>query len=246
MDALDAIGDAGLREALLYVRSVPHNVTIRELAAAQKIHYNVARRRLERLVTVGLLTSGFRRTSGRSGPGAGRPAKTYAPTPDTAAVEFPQRFYPQLVGLLLDAAPRRRLGQIGVEYGTALAAKGGIEAVADLQTGLERMCAAMGSLGFQASLGDASADQAEIITPTCPLRPLVAASPDVAEVDRGLWRGLVAAALAGVDADDIGCTTHDCLDPCASCRIVLRLEPPDRAGRSRSPVPLRGSSRRSS
>jgi predicted ArsR family transcriptional regulator len=223
MDALQAIGEPGLREALLYVRSVPHDVTIRELATAQGLHYNVSRRRLERLVSVGLLSTGFRRTTGRSGPGAGRPAKVYRPAPEIAALEFPRRRYPELIGLVVDSAPRRRLGDVGVAYGAALAADGGIEPLSDRRAGLERMCAAISGLGFQATLAEVSDDRAEIVTPTCPLRPLVAASPAVAAIDRGLWRSLASAALEDVDVDEVECTTHDCLEPCASCRIVLSL-----------------------
>jgi predicted ArsR family transcriptional regulator len=223
MDALQAIGDPGLREALLYVRSVPHDVTIRELAAAQGLHYNVARRRLERLAVVGLLSTGFRRINGRSGPGAGRPAKVYRPAPEIAALEFPRRRYPELIRLLVDDPSRPRLHDVGVAYGAALAADGGIEPLSDRRAGLERMCAAISGLGFHATLTQVSADHAEIVTPTCPLRPLVSASQAVAEIDRGLWRSLAAAALEDVDVDEVACTTHDCLEPCASCRIVLSL-----------------------
>jgi predicted ArsR family transcriptional regulator len=61
----------------------------------------VARWRLEKLVEAGLLVIGLERRSGRSGPGAGRPAKTYAPVAETAAIEFPRRRYEALLGLLL-------------------------------------------------------------------------------------------------------------------------------------------------
>jgi hypothetical protein len=60
-----------------------------------------------------------------------------------------------------------------------------------------------------------------IATPTCPLRPLVMARPDVAEVDRGMWSGLVEAAVE--DAGEVSCTTCDCFDADASCRIVVTL-----------------------
>ena len=56
-----------------------------------------------------------------------------------------------------------------------------------------------------------------IVTPTCPLRPLVVSNPTVAALDTGLWRGLVASAVDELDADDVGCSAHDCLQPCASC-----------------------------
>jgi hypothetical protein len=85
----------------------------------------------------------------------------------------------------------------------------------------------MGALGFQAHLERLDDDRAEIVTPTCPLRPLVVKDASAADLDRGLWRALVAAALEDVDPDDVGCKAHDCLEPCASCRIVIGLGPGD-------------------
>ena len=105
MNVLDVIGDPELRETLLEVRGRPRAASISEIADATGVHRNVARRRLERLVAAGLLTASFERPPGRSGPGAGRPAKVYSPTPDTTAIEFPARRYPELVGLLVDAVP---------------------------------------------------------------------------------------------------------------------------------------------
>ena len=222
MDALEAIGDPGLRETLLYVRGRPTAASIRDVAAACGIHRSVARRRLEQLAAAGLLVAGFERRTGRSGPGAGRPAKVYSPAPETTAIEFPERRYAELLGLLVDALPRRRLSDVGAEFGTGLAAAAGIVPERDRQAGLERMCQAVSGLGFHARLARLDGETAEIVTPSCPLRPLVVANPAAAELDHGLWRGLVAAAL-GIEVGDVGCDTHDCLEPCSSCRVVVSL-----------------------
>jgi predicted ArsR family transcriptional regulator len=224
MDALEAIGDPGLRETLVLVRGERRAVSIDEVAAAHCIHRSVARRRLEQLAASGLLVAGFERRTGRSGPGAGRPAKVYSPAPETSGVEFPERRYPELVGLLLDTVPKRRREDVGVRFGTMLAAAAGVRQVADPRLGLERLCDAVGSLGFQTRLESLGGDRAEIVTPTCPLRPLVVADARAGDVDRGVWRGLVAAALEGVLPEDVSCVAHDCLEPCASCRIVIGLE----------------------
>jgi predicted ArsR family transcriptional regulator len=223
MNVLDVIGDPELRETLLAVRGRPRAASISEVAEITGVHRNVARRRLERLVAANLLTASFERPPGRTGPGAGRPAKVYSPTPDITAVEFPMRRLPELVGLLVDAVPRKRLADVGARFGTSLAASAGVEPVADAGDGLERLCAAIGQLGFQARLASLEDGRAEIMTPTCPLRPLVVANPVVAELDRGLWRGLVASAVEGVEVEDVGCEAHDCLESCASCRVVLSL-----------------------
>lgn len=220
---LDVIGDPELRETLLAVRRRPRAASISEIAGATGVHRNVARRRLERLVAAGLLTASFERPPGRTGPGAGRPAKVYAPTPDTTAIEFPERRYPELVGLLADAVPPERLSEIGVQFGGALASTAGVESARDARTGLEGLCRALGTVGFQARVEHFEDGRAEIVTPTCPLRPLVVANPAVAEVDHALWRGLVAAAIADVRVEDVACQTHECLDPCSSCRIAVSL-----------------------
>src|SRR5439155_1649778 len=81
------------------------------------------------------------------------------------------------------------------------------------------VCAAVGRLGFQAAVTEASAERAVVETPTCPLRPLVVSRPETAEIDRGLWCGLVAAAVKGVSVEDVECEARGCLDGHASCRL---------------------------
>src|SRR5437764_11233350 len=108
MDRLDVLGDPSLRKAVLFVRAQPRPVTVDEAAAALEMPRTVARWRLERLAEAGMLATGFERRTGRSGPGAGRPAKTYAAAVETTALEFPRRRYETLLGLLVDALPRRR------------------------------------------------------------------------------------------------------------------------------------------
>src|SRR2546422_6609076 len=118
MRRLDSIGDRDLRETLLFARAQAAPVTADEVAAAHGIHRNVARGRLERLAEAGLLIPSFERRTGRTGPGAGRPAKTYRVAPELSAIEFPERRYEQLVGLVVDAMPgdrrRDRLHEIGI------------------------------------------------------------------------------------------------------------------------------------
>jgi predicted ArsR family transcriptional regulator len=227
MDELAAIGDPELRSALLYARSQARPVTADELAAEQGIHRNVARSRLERLAEAELLIAGYERRTGRTGPGAGRPAKTYTVAPELAAIEFPARRYEALLGHLLDALPVRgrsaRLHEAGVAFGHDLARSAGLGPSRSLGTGFERMCAAVRSLGFQASVEEVSDRGAVIGTPTCPLRPLVRARPEAAEIDRGMWAGLAAFSLSGVDVAQVECETRDCLADHAACRVLISL-----------------------
>jgi predicted ArsR family transcriptional regulator len=227
MHRLDSIGDRELRETLLFARAQPLPVTADEVASAQRIHRNVARGRLERLAEAGLLVASFERRTGRTGPGAGRPAKTYRVAPELTAIEFPERRYEQLIGLLVDALPERRrrerLHEIGVAFGRELAREARLRPAKGLRTALGHVCTALGSLGYQASVAEVTDERAVITTATCPLRPLVRARPRLAELDRGMWAALLAGAFAGATVDEIGCDTPNCQRDDADCRILLTV-----------------------
>jgi predicted ArsR family transcriptional regulator len=227
-DQLTAFADPDLREALSLARGRSSDLTADDAAAALGVHRNVARARLDRLAAAGLLEVTFERRTGRTGPGAGRPAKVYRVAPETAAVEFPPRRFTSLVGRLLDELPEagraQTLRRVGEDFGRELAEAARLKPAATVRAGLERVCAAVRSLGFQASLQEIRGDTAVIATPTCPLRPLVAEHPEAAEIDRGMWAGLVERGLKGMSAASVACETANCLDGHARCEVVVRLQ----------------------
>jgi predicted ArsR family transcriptional regulator len=227
MDHLAAVGDPELREALLFARSHARPVTADELAQKIAVHRNVARSRLERLGEAGLLAVSYERRTGRSGPGAGRPAKTYSVLPQLESIEFPADPSEPVAALLVDALVARAgdepLREVGVEFGRELARSARLRPAKRLATGFERVCDAVRRLGYQASLEHADESGAVIATPTCPLRPLVRARPEAVEIDRGMWAGLASCALDGVDVGEVRCETRDCFDDHASCKVVFEL-----------------------
>jgi predicted ArsR family transcriptional regulator len=229
MDELAAVGDADLRAALLFARGRDRAVTADELAAAEGVHRNVARARLERLVEAGLLEVGYERRTGRTGPGAGRPAKTYAVAPSLESIEFPRRRYEALLGLMIDALPSRgrarKLHEIGAAFGSEIAGASGLRPARSRAGAFDAVCAAVGRLGYQAAVKEVGDDGAVLATPTCPLRPLVRSRPEAAELDRGMWAALVARAHGG-DVAQVECETRDCLLDHASCRVRIRLRHP--------------------
>ena len=79
---------------------------------------SVAAFHLDRLVADGLLTTEFRRLTGRQGPGAGRPAKLYRRAEREMSVSLPARQYDLAAGLL--AAAVNDATQTGVPVGEAL------------------------------------------------------------------------------------------------------------------------------
>jgi predicted ArsR family transcriptional regulator len=228
VDRLDALGDAALRSTVLLVRAARQPLSADDVAAQLDVSRSVARWRLERLAAVGLVDVGFERRSGKTGPGAGRPAKTYSAAPESSAVEFPRRRYEALVGGLVDALPRRgrvkHLDRVGYAFGLELARAARLRPAKTVHAALDRLCRGLGRLGFQASLESLDDDRAVIISATCPLRPVVVAEGYARALDAGMWRGLVAAAAGTNAAARARCTTHDCLDRAASCRIVVELE----------------------
>jgi predicted ArsR family transcriptional regulator len=227
LERLDGIGDRDLRAALLYVRGSAAPVSADDAGGALGVHRSVARDRLERLLSAGLVEATFARRSGRSGPGAGRPAKLYGAAPEAEALELPPRHFPELVSRLLEELPaagrEQALRRAGEDFGRGLARTAGLRPAARLETALERVCEAVRSLGFNAVLDRIEGDTAVIRTPTCPLRPLVAKQPAAAEIDRGMWAALCARAARGVRAESVECETHSCLDGGETCAVVIRF-----------------------
>lgn len=216
---LEPLGNIGLRAALEFVRSRGEPPTAAELATSLGIARSVARWRLERLVRTGHLRPVFAKREG--GRGAGRPAKRYELVPETEVLEFPRRRYVELLRLALESVPEGHLGEIGAEFGRELARETGLRPAARPATALNHVCSALGKLGFPASIESVETDRAVLVTPTCPLRPLVVAAAAARELDQGMWRGLVGEALR--DAGEIRCQTSDCLAADCSCRVVIEL-----------------------
>jgi predicted ArsR family transcriptional regulator len=74
-----------------------------EAASATGVSRALAAFHLDKLVGAGLLDVEYRRLSGRSGPGAGRPAKLYRRGSREVGVSLPERHYEVPAGLLATA-----------------------------------------------------------------------------------------------------------------------------------------------
>lgn len=213
MDPLTGIAQPELRDIVLFARSRSRPVSADDVAARFHVHRSVARSRLDRLAKAGLLTVGFERRTGRSGPGAGRPAKIYSVPPETSALEFPNRHYDRLFGHLIGSVPEAECARAGAQFARDLAPDE--TPPDDPSSAAERACEILGRLGFQATVEEAAEGRVTITTPTCPLRPLVVANPEAAAIDRAMWAELVGAS---------SCETCDCLDGDASCKVVLHFD----------------------
>jgi len=74
-----------------------------DAAAALGISRELAAFHLDRLVEAGLLSAEFRRLTGRTGPGAGRPAKLYRRTEGDVVVTVPARNYELAADVMAEA-----------------------------------------------------------------------------------------------------------------------------------------------
>jgi predicted ArsR family transcriptional regulator len=102
--ALTSLGDATRRRVYEHVAAQPGPVSRDEVSGRVAIGRTLAAYHLDRLAAEGLLEVSYERRSGRSGPGAGRPAKLYARTQREVSVNVPPRDYPLAARLLADAA----------------------------------------------------------------------------------------------------------------------------------------------
>ena len=87
-----------------YVVAQDHGVSRSEAAEAVGIQRTLAAFHLDRLVETALLDVTFRRPAGRSGPGAGRPAKLYRRGPGEYQVSVPPRTDRKAAELLAEVA----------------------------------------------------------------------------------------------------------------------------------------------
>lgn len=127
LTAIGALQEPVRRSLYRYVVAQQHDVGRDEAAEAVGIQRALAAFHLDRLVEAGLLESTFRRLTGRSGPGAGRPAKLYRRSPSDHRVSLPPRTYDLAAELLAqaveeagDGPARRSVTEVARRFGREL------------------------------------------------------------------------------------------------------------------------------
>lgn len=101
-----ALAEPARRALYRYVAGQQEPVSREEAAEGCSLPVHSAKFHLDRLVEVGLLDVEYRRLSGRSGPGAGRPAKLYRRSGREVSVSLPARRYDVAGEVLADAIDR--------------------------------------------------------------------------------------------------------------------------------------------
>lgn len=150
---LGALADPVRRRLYRFVASQPDAVSRDQAADGVDLPRHTAKFHLDRLVEEGLLVPEFRRLTGRSGPGAGRPAKLYRRSHAEVSVSLPVRRY-DLAGQLLAEALQRTLDGTPVREATAGAVRRAARAVVasyppSARKPLRRLVQVLGELGYE-------------------------------------------------------------------------------------------------
>lgn len=189
--AVAALDDGARRALYDYVCRQPDAVGRDAAATALELPRTTAAFHLDRLVELGLLETEFRRLSGRSGPGAGRPAKLYRRAAREVAVTLPPRDYPLAGELLAGAVTRAE--RTGAPVRAELAALA-LETGRRIGAGADSLADALDEAGYQPcpdALGGT-------MLANCPFHRLASAHTElICEANAALLRGVA----EGVDAD---------------------------------------------
>lgn len=212
---IGALADPTRRSLYEYVVAQPAPVGREQAAAALDLAPSTANFHLEKLVAEGLLEAEFRRLSGRSGPGAGRPSKLYRRADREFSVSLPERRY-DLVGEILAAAVARAgsgdalddaLDDSARSEGVAL---GVTAAKAGAGPDLPALADVLGSQGYEPRV-----DEDAVVLSNCPFDALARRHTE-------LVCGLNRCFVQGV-CDGLGAGARACLEPAADqCCVTVR------------------------
>ena len=189
--ALSALGDPTRRDAYDYVCAQGRPVGRDEVAGALGIGRTLAAYHLDRLAKDGLLSVGYARRSGRTGPGAGRPAKLYERSDRELVVSVPPRDYGLAAQLLADAAAHDEAGGTRRALRDAAGSLGReIATTASRSASLERLLRDRGYEPYD--------DAGVLRLRNCPFHALAQSHPEVVcDMNLNLLEGLI----AGLDLD---------------------------------------------
>lgn len=197
-DLTAALGDPTRRAIYMTVRASAEPLTTAEVASRFGIHPNVARHHLDRLAEDGYLEAAQRRPEGRTGPGAGRPAKTYRATAKEVSVHFTPRRLDLLVEMLvsiIDEVGKEDLARVaervGRSYGERIVSEMGRPEDPGYAEVVEAVAVAMGRLGFEV---DPDVRGRRLVTSHCPFGETATSHPEViCSLDRGIVTGMLGA-----------------------------------------------------
>lgn len=196
-----------------YVQRQPAPVSRDQAVKALGLSRALAAFHLDRLVEVGLLKADYRRLSGRTGPGAGRPSKLYRRSRRRFEISLPHREHGLLAGLLAASVTPPDEGVLPVQpardFGRSLGARArrGIRSRPTAARLVECVEAVLERLGFEPY----RATDREVRLRNCPFDPL---SRRFTPVVCGVGQALVGGLVEGVAADELSVSRDERPDRC--------------------------------
>lgn len=229
-DGRDVLSVAALAEPIrrrLYdlVAAAPEALSREQAAEAAGLPVHTAKFHLDKLVDEGLLETDFRRLSGRTGPGSGRPSKLYRRVDREIAVALPARQYDLLSRILANAvAESVATGAAVAEVASRVAyAEGEDFGRAQQPTDVEdlsRVRAALEATGYEPRRRDGEVLELR----NCPFH-------QAATQQRALVCGLNLDFVTGLCRGLAAETAHPALEPQAGrCCVTVTGEPDQRPG----------------
>ena len=222
MSRVSALADPIRRALYHFVAHQPGAVSRDQAAAGLEIPRHTAKFHLDKLVDEGLLIPEFRRLSGRTGPGAGRPAKLYRRVRKEVNVTLPRRRYDLAGHVLADTLERIQAGT-PLDQAIEAAASNAANIVVESwpppteASDIERMTGVLTRLGYEPRPDD-SAPDGRVRLSNCPFQQL---SDDHTSVICAMNRRFIDAVGRRLECTEVQATSVDRGTGCC-----VALQPP--------------------
>lgn len=195
LSSVGVLAEPARRALYEHVVGQPAPVSREQAAEAVGVPVHSAKFHLDKLVAAGLLEVEYRRLTGRTGPGAGRPAKLYRRSEREVAVSVPPRRYDLVGEVLAEGVDRAVRDQVPVDEAVHAAARqvgARLTAAAPTPAGspLDRVGEVLRPHGYEPRVVDV-----ELCLTNCPFDRLAA---DHVELVCGLNLSLVSGVLDGL------------------------------------------------
>lgn len=229
---LGALADPVRRALYRFVVAQDDAVSRDQAADGVDVPRHTAKHHLDRLVDEGLLVTEFRRLTGRTGPGAGRPAKLYRRARREVSVSLPHRRYDLAAHVLadaversLDGTPMARAVHEAAGEAARVAVVEHLPTVDDDAGELERIADTLSPFGFEPRIEEC------LVLGNCPFDRLTA---DHRDLVCGMNLSFVTAV-----AEALGCDSAEPELDHDPERCCVRVTPRDAAGSARTGRPSR-------
>jgi predicted ArsR family transcriptional regulator len=205
--AVGALDDPARLALFRLVARSAEPVSREEAAGAMGMSRSTAAFHLDRLAAEGLVDVEYRRLSGRTGPGSGRPAKLYRRADREVSVSLPERHY-ELAGELMASAIERSLE-------TGQPVREALEHIADAAGRIRGARAESLPIALEENGFEPRADGEDVVFGNCPFHRLAQKHTTlVCALNHSLVRGL---------AEGVGDAEHSILPDPGAGRCCVRI-----------------------